>query len=303
MIAAFFSLFLLLGAGIAYRWIRNVPPPSDVRRIIGSIVLNIFLPALTFHVLYTAPETTDLIAVPAVSIVTILGTAALAWLVYGLLLRRRLAGPTIGALILAAAWCNATYLGLPVTAAMIGDHVRRVPVLFDLLGMSPMLFTLGTLIAVEYGTKGERHTIGEALRQIVTLPPLVAAVAGITLNLLDVPLPNAIGQACEMAGRCVAPLMIFAVGLALRPPQWKILPWTLPSVAIKLIVAPLLASPLIHLWITDPDVLRAATLEAGMPTMVLTMVFAERYGLDEAILAQTILVGTVLSMLTLPYLV
>jgi predicted permease len=51
----------------------------------------------------------------------------------------------------------------------------------------------------------------------------------------------------------------------------------------------------------DPAVLRSAMLETSMPTMMLTMVFADRYGLDEATLAQAILLSTIVSVATIPF--
>lgn len=114
MTGFFITLFLLVAAGLAYRLIPGVPAADVVRRSIGSVVLNIFLPALTFKVLATAPLGSDLWAVPLVSIMTVLASFAIAWLVYARLLRSRLSAPTIGALIIASTWCNATYLGLPV---------------------------------------------------------------------------------------------------------------------------------------------------------------------------------------------
>ncbi|RPI68093.1 MAG: AEC family transporter, partial [Ignavibacteriae bacterium] len=70
---------------------------------------------------------------------------------------------------------------------------------------------------------------------------------------------------------------------------------------IKLGIAPAVGMIMIGLLIADAHVARATLLEAAMPTMVLTMVFAERYGLDEEILAQAIVFSTVVAMLTLPF--
>jgi len=301
MTGVFITLFLLVAAGLAYRLIPGVPAADVVRRSIGSVVLNIFLPALTFKVLATAPLGSDLWAVPLVSIITVLASFAISWLVYARLLRSRLSAPTIGALIVASTWCNATYLGLPVVSAVVGVDYQRIPMLFDLLGMSPMLFTLGTMICVEYGTRGERHTVGEGLLQAVKLPPLIAAVLGIVVNLMHITVPSVIMDACGVAGSVVAPTMLFSIGLALRPPKWDQLAVLAPSLIIKLGIAPAVGMIMIGLLIADAHVARATLLEAAMPTMVLTMVFAERYGLDEEILAQAIVFSTVVAMLTLPF--
>lgn len=300
MITTFAGLLLLLGVGAAYRWLPGVPPAADVRRGIGALVFNFLLPALTFQVLSTAPLTSDLWTVPLTSAVTVVVTLGMAWLIYARSLRMRRALPTIGALVLASVWCNATYLGLPVVTGAIGDHVRRVPIIFDLLGMSPLLFTLGVMVCVEYGTRGTKHSVVEGLRQVALLPPFLAAVAGLLVNLAGVPVHPMLQDVLTRAGATVAPLMILSVGLGLAGLRWGSVPILLPAVGIKLIMAPLVAYAVARPIIADVDVYRATMLEAGMPTMMLTMVFADRYGLDGETLAQAILISTLLSMITLP---
>ena len=80
----------------------------------------------------------------------------------------------------------------------------------------------------------------------------------------------------------------------------RMLPVLLPVVVIRLVAAPLAVYWLAVRITPDDDVLLATMLEASMPTMMLTMVFADRYGLDESALAQAILVTTIISMITLP---
>jgi len=305
MTSVFIGVFLILVAGIIYRFIPGTPPVADVRRIIGAIVLNIFLPALTLSILATAPLSNEFWAIPLVSLACIGTSAALAWLVYVKVGGKRLARPTIGALLLASVWCNATYLGLPIVTAVVGEEFGRIPIMFDLLAMSPLLFTLGVMICVEFGTATSKHTIGEGLRHVFRLPPFLAALVGLALNLLHIPLWEPLFVALQTLGRSVSPLMIFSVGLALRPPQLRALPVLLPAMAIKLIIAPVVAVGMIQVLgqqqAFNGQSAMATVLEAGMPTMMLTMVFAERYQLDTEMLAQAILISTFLAMFSLPY--
>ena len=300
MYAAFLPLALILAAGLCYKFIPGVLPAADVRRAIGSIVLNIFLPALTFFALYSTPLTSSLWTVPLTSTVVTLVGLGVAYLVYAVLLRRKLLRPAIGALLLASAWCNATYLGLPVVTSVIGMHVQQVPILFDLLAMTPLLFIAGTIIGVEYGSGNERHSLSEALKQLLRLPPMWAAAAGILLNAMHVALPVEVTTAFETAGRTVSPLMIFSVGLALRAPNIKRMPYILPSVVIRLGLGTLVGWFVASRLIDDPDVFKTTVLESAMPAMMLTMVFAERYGLDAELLAETIILSTIGAMITLP---
>lgn len=302
MTAVFLQLGVMLLAGIGYRAIPGALPAGDIRRVISSIVLHVFIPLLTFGVMSSTPIEQDLLSVPIVSIASCLLGLALGWLVYGWMLRRRLSPPAIGALIVASAWCNAMYMGLPITTAAVGEHIDHVPILFDYLGMTPLLFTIGALICSRYGTSEQSPSFIGGLRQIATMPPTIAIVLGLCCNLAGVPLPSWAVAACEGSGRAIAPLMIFSIGLTLRPPTVAMIPLLLPATLTRVIVVPICILPLADALIGDPDVYAAVMLESAMPTMMLTMVFAERFGLDESTLAQAILLSTIISVITLPQL-
>lgn len=299
MINVFLSLGILLLSGTVLRYVPNIPSAHTIRAVIGTLVLRIFLPALTFSVVYRAPINSDLWAIPAVSACCTIICFGFAWIVFARGLKKWLLAPAIGSLLLASVWCNATYLGLPLVTALIGPEVSRVPVLFDLLAMSPLLFTIGTLICVEYGTRGVQHTIGAGLVQAIKLPPTIAVAVGLIFNISGIPVPDAIMDASTIAGKVVAPLMMVSVGLAMHAPNWRKLPILVPVVLIKLVVAPIVGLMISNLLISDQQIFRAVVLESAMPTMMITMVFAEKYGLDEELLAQAILVTTIVSVVTI----
>ncbi len=301
MSTVFATLGILVLCGIVYRRIPGVPDPLIVRRVIGSIVLNVFVPLLTFGVVSTTPLSSDLWSVPLVSITSVVLGFAMSWVVFARLLRSRLATETIGALIIASTWCNAMYLGLPITTAIVGYHVGHVPILYDYLGMTPLLFILGTVVAVEYGRRGEKHTLRAGLMQALQMPPTIAVGLGVLMNVAQIPIAPFILDVCASAGKTVAPLMLFSIGLALHFPRLSTLPILAPVALIRCILVPIAVYPFIGAVSSSHDVARAVVLESAMPTMMLTMVFAERYGLDESALAQAILVTTLVSVATLPF--
>jgi hypothetical protein len=303
MLDVFTALFTLIAAGILIRFVPGIPAASDLRAAIGSMVLNVFLPALTFQSLATAPLSHELWMIPAIAITTALASAALSWLIVARMMGSRLRDAQIGALLLAATFCNATYLGLPVVTKVVGPEFARIPIVFDMLGMSPVLFTLGAWIGIRYGSTSQRLSVWRSLRSILTLPPFIAAVAGMLVNVAGLSLPPAVTTFTSMAGSVVAPVMLFSIGLALQVPRWSQAAMLTPSLVIKVIIAPLIAYGLSHLTPMSRDVELATVLEAAMPTMVLTMVFAQRYNLDTALLAQAILFSTVVSMITLPLII
>lgn len=288
--------------GLCWRYIPRVPEGGVMRSAIGSLVMNILLPALTFKVLYKAPIANDIWQVPIIAALSCLFCVALAWLLYSKIIGKPLGifPSQQGVLILAAAWGNVTYLGLPVVTALVGEDYQRVPILFDLLSMTPLLWSLGVWIALRYGNTSQKLSPQKAISTFLRLPPLYAAILGLVCNLLGFVVPDFLLKACELASHAVAPLMIISVGMALRWGGIRQTLITLPAVVIKLCIAPILAFVLATALGMSGNVFRASMLESAMPTMVLTMVVAEQFFLDTEILAQAVAVSTLLSLITIP---
>ncbi|NQW30104.1 MAG: AEC family transporter [Ignavibacteria bacterium] len=300
MNTTFLSLLWIMAIGVIFGRIHIVDCGS-IRRTIGKLVLNVFLPALTFSVFVDIALTNNLWITSLISTSVVVVCGLLSYLVYGVLLRGKIPRNVAGALILGSTWGNATYIGLPIVTALVGPEYSAIPLMFDMVGMTPLLFSIGTIICVEYGTSGNRHTFAEGVKQIFTLPPILTAILGLAVNMTGIPIPEFITSSCVQLGSAVIPLMIFTIGMALRIPDFKSIPLLSPAIAIKLLVAPVVGFLLIPLLTSHPQTSRALLLETAMPTMMLTIVLAENYGLDDESLAQLILFTTVISMFTLPF--
>lgn len=206
---------------------------------------------------------------------------------------------TTGAMLLAAAFGNVTYLGLPVLEASLGPWSRAVVVQYDLFGTMPLLFTAGIAVARHFGS-GEG---GESPRRaILSAPPWWAALAGLVLSATATPLPAWMGLLLDRLAAGVAPLMLLVIGLSLvftreMRHQWRPL---VPVALIQLLIMPLLIWGESALLGIGGDLRVALVLEAAMPSMVLGIVLSERYGLDTARYAQAVTFTTLISMLSLP---
>lgn len=284
-----------IGLGIAWRWLRWLPSPERIRRPLAEIVFVLLLPLLTFRSMAYAPSSSALWQVPLVAALTIGCVLAITsfWLK-----RRKWVDPrSRAALLLAAAWGNVTYLGIPVLTATLGPEQVFVAVLFDFAASTPLLWTLG--VAVALATASESHR-GFVWQRVLLLPPLWAAVAGLLWRSSGATLSPLADRILAVGAAAVIPLMMFVLGLSLRWEylrQWRMF---LPVAAMKLIAAPIVALGVASaLGISGPT-LQATILEAAMPTMMLVLVVAERYGLATEHVAAAIALTTLGSVVTVP---
>lgn len=296
------AFLLLIALGVFW---RRVAPPSfplePFRQAISSVTIALFLPALCFRVMYQADLSLETVLVPVSAWSAMWASLAAATLVYGLW-AKHLSRAEQGALILSATFGNVIYFGLPLLMAAYGPEAGKYAVFFDLFGHTPLLWTLGVLVAQHYGGTGERFHLPTALKSIAAQPPIWATLLGAMLNLLHVPLPGFLMEAVELAGSIVIPLMIFSIGLALCWPHPRHGPAILPAIAIKLGLSPLVAFGTAYAVGLRGTALSACLLEGAMPTMVLALLLSHRFGLDEELAALCIVVTTLLSLVLLPFL-
>ncbi len=301
MLETLLQMIALIACGVGWRFLRpGKLSPEQVRLGLTESVYYLFLPALVLLVLWRTPIGLDSLRISLLAATGII----FALLLSGLACRLcRMPAGISGAIILASAFPNATYLGLPVLQATFGDWARSVAIQYDLFACTPLLFTVGILVAQHYGER-DSGADGRAgfLKRLARIPPLWAAIAGCALNLLSVPLDSNLEIILKLLGDTVIPLMLVALGLSL---QWRsismqqILPLMVVS-GIQLLLTPLLVWQMAKVLGLQGDLLSAVVLEAAMPSMVLGVVLCDRFRLDTTIYALAVTVTTLLSLLSLP---
>jgi predicted permease len=295
---ASFGLIILTGVG--FRRLKLGLDAHSLRQAINVAVFNIFLPALCIKVVYTADIDIETLLVPATAWITTISGLSISLAVYTLIEKPlHIAPPEKGVVILAATFGNTTYLGLPVLTGVCGYGAAKYALFYDLLAATPLLWLVGAAMASRYG-EGKRLEVRESLRTISSLPPVWGILAGIVLKVARVPIPPAVLKTLTMFGDLVVPLMIFTIGLALSLPRVKHAYVIIPAVLIKLFLMPVISYTTAAFLGLRGTALSSCLIEGAMPTMVLSLLIASRFRLDESLAAFLIVVTTVLSFVTLP---
>ncbi len=304
MINTLLGMAAVILAGIGWRMLLGGKSADAIRTHLAQAVYQIFLPALVLHVLWQAQVDLNTVRIPLVATLAVLLSLLTAFLIYGngKLVAAFLPGNSnkmIGALLLASAFGNFTYLGLPVLSQTFGAWAQIIAIQFDLLASTPILFTVGVILARYYGHSGsDMH----ALISLLRVPPIWAAVAGLLLSIFAVAMPHWLDTALTSLAAAVVPLMLLSVGMALRwQSGWLArIPVLLPVLLIQLLLMPLISWGACIGVGMPAKYLPPAIIEAAMPTMVLGLVICDRFKLDAALYAEAVTLTTALSLLTLP---
>ncbi|MBL1321792.1 MAG: AEC family transporter [Methylophaga sp.] len=296
MLAALLQMALLIACGVA--WKHVAPQHISVlshRRAITDLVFYILLPALVLNVIWTTPLNSSSLQISFLAMCGVSIGLLLMWLALRFF---NVSKKQTGTLLLAAAFPNATYLGLPVLNQVIGEHSLAIVLQYDLFACTPILLSFGMLLAHHYG---DNETEVHPLRELVKIPPLWAVALGVTLNLSGVEQPEFLNANLSILASAVVPLMMIVLGMSIRWDSLRLrfLPLLSIVAAITLIIVPLSVFGLSHVIDLAEQLIIPVTLIAAMPTMIFGIVICERYQLDSELYAAAVTLTTITSLLTL----
>ena len=296
MFEALIQMAGLMLCGVGWRYLA--PGGQDAkttRTALTGLVYYLFLPALVLLVLWQAPLGADSFKISLLAgVAVVLSMLVMGWLC-------KLCGmdrPTRGAALLAAAFPNATYLGLPVLEATLGKEARSIAIQYDLFACTPLLLTAGVWVAMRYGNTTQTK-IG--INNLLKIPALWAALLAVILNSLAVPMPEGLRAWLQSLANGVVPLMLISLGLSLTISRDQLgsMRSIFPVLGVKLIFMPAVALAISVALGMQGMLQQAVVLEAAMPSMVLGLVLCDRYGLNSAVYAAAVTISTACSFLTL----
>ncbi|MDO9424731.1 MAG: AEC family transporter [Methylobacter sp.] len=293
------QMTLIMACGSGWRFAKPAGLSAEhTRQVLTTVVYYMLLPAMVLEVLWSADIGLHSFQYTLLGVGSIVLAMLCIWMV-GVLFKfedRRM-----GAMILAAAFPNVTYLGLPVLEQTFGGWARSVVIQMDLFATTPLLFTVGALVARHYGEETAEKP--RPVWLFFNAPPFWAAALAVMLNINGIVAPVWLLGVLQKLSAAVVPLMLFSLGLAL---SWKAvtvrnIPYIIPVMVIKMALMPLFAMLLVGYLPITGEYRAAAVLDLSMPSMMLGIVFCDRYRLDSSLYAMAVTVTTAISLIALPF--
>ena len=183
------------------------------------------------------------------------------------------------------------------------------------LGLSVCFFAfgeegLGLAVAVFVANSIGQFTLTPILqsgrspwRTLVTTPVIYGAAIGATLLVGGYALPAWIASTVELLGNLLIPLMLIALGHTLAGLHVKRLPFAAFWGFVRLIVGFAVALGVVALLGLDGTARGVLILQGAMPAAVFSYLFAARYDRAPDDVAGIVLLSTIFSMVTLPFVV
>ncbi|MDI3325132.1 AEC family transporter [Pontibacterium granulatum] len=209
----------------------------------------------------------------------------------------RLSGPEFTSLYQGGIRFN-TYLGLAITAALLGDQAMAYAAVIIALLIPTLNVTCVLVFSLH---TGGRFLSGRLVKNLLANPLIVACLLGLALNLSGGGLPASIASVTDLLSRTALPLGLLAVGAGL---SFKVLLDSrlamLVSAGIKLVLMPLVGWGIALLLGFEPLLMQVFVLFAALPTATSAYILARQLGGDHAAMAGMITGQTLISVITLP---
>jgi len=272
-------------AGIGYAWSRLKRPFDNA--LVTQLVSMIGSPCLVASALtslHVDPESLGVMALATILVFSgmfVLGFAVLKFMKL-----------PMHSYLPAVVFSNAGNMGLPLALFAFGESGLALAVVYFAFSAT-LQFTAGMSIAA--GTASVKH--------LVRMPVIYAVGASFVVIVTGIQVPTFIANTLEILGGLTIPLMLLALGVSLGSLRVRSLPRNLFLSLLRMIGG--FAISFLVAWALDlsPMARGVLLIQASMPVAVFNYLFAQYYNRRPEDVAAMVILSTLLSFGTLPFLI
>lgn len=277
--AILFPIFGIVAAG--YFYARQHKPEMAVA---NRLNMDVFVPALVFAAM--AGKSFDLAAFAPLALGGLLVLALcglIAWPV------ARLFGIPAKTLVPPMLFNNSGNIGLPLAVLAWGESALPAAV---------VLFMVENTLHFSFGAR-----LLDPSTRLLTLwrvPVLFAAMAGLAVAFLKIPVWSPLLTAIKMLGDISVPLLLFALGVRMTDVSFRDWKLALGSALLRPLAGMLIAAGVIQLLGLQGRDAAMLFVFGALPPAVLNFLFAERYKQEPQRVASIVLIGNLAALIFLP---
>ncbi len=276
-----------LGAGSCHTW----------SSILNRYALHLALPALIFSSLISV----DADALPHNTFIFYTFTGLICFMGLAIVLTKALRLPKdiANTYIFGGLFGNTAYIGFAYLLNLFPESGATLSLIVAIHLI--VVFTLG--IALLEKNSHDHISFPKILERTIKNPLLISVFLGLLVMFSDTNIPVVLTKAIEAMGNSSSPVVLIALG-AFIAKEWKHDITVVHAMRISLIK--LLGLPLVFLGVSffvksDIGIVLSA-LQAAMPIALSNFALAESYAINKTMMANAIIVSTILSLVTIPLL-
>ena len=202
-----------------------------------------------------------------------------------------------GVLLCLVMYMNVAFIGFPMAEAVYGPEASFYACL-SCMPFNALLFSAGTVTL-----RGDGGKIGV---NCLLNAPMIATAIGIVLFLLSLPVPALITSTISSVGGATVPVSMIILGTSLAGVElktafsdWRVYVASL----VRLVICPIIVYYVVGLFTENTVLLGTVTVLSGTPSAVALTALCIQYEVDEKLASKGIFISTVLSAVTLPFVI
>ena len=279
LVAILFPIFGIVAAG--YFYARHHKPEMAVA---NRLNMDVFVPALVFAAM--AGKSFDLAAYAPLALGGFLVLATCGLLAWPL---ARLIGSQPKTLVPPMMFNNSGNIGLPLAVLAWGEEALPAAVI---------LFMVENTLHFSFGAR-----LLDPHARLLTLwrvPVVAAAIAGLAVALLKIPVWQPLVIAIKMLGDVSVPLLLFSLGVRMTDVSFKEWKVATGSAILRPLAGMAIAAGVIELLGLQGRDAAMLLVFGALPPAVLNFLFAERYRQEPERVASIVLIGNLAALFFLP---
>ena len=267
---------------------------QDNSKQLVDFIIYFSLPAIVFSKIYPLELDTKILWLILMFMAIIFFNLFLSYCVGKIM---RLNRVTLATFMIMATFGNTSFIGFSYIDAFYGQDYIVYGLIYDIFGSFLLLISIGMFI-ITWGN-GKKNSLKLISKSIFLFPP--AIMFFVTLILKNFEIPNFLMLTSKTLGSTLVPLAMIAIGMKLELKNiFARLHIVSVAMILKMIVFPIII--LIgfkYFYGIDQTWVKVTIIEVAMPPMTMATVLAIKGGLDEKIAINSLVLGVLLSLITI----
>jgi predicted permease len=215
-----------------------------------------------------------------------------------LFLHKKYSEPIYRIVTIATVFANCAFFAIPIIEAILPEISEEVIVFTTAFAvvMNVIGWTLGAAII-----SGDSRYV--SMKKIFLNPAMLGTVVALLIFVLKIPIEGDLRNMIVTTARMSTPLSMIIMGMRLATMELRTLFSDLRvylTIAVKQIIMPLVGFGLVYFLPISPEVKQTFFIICACPVASVVLNFAEIVGAGQREAAKMLLLGTILSIVTLP---
>ena len=267
---------------------------QDNSKQLVDFIIYFSLPAIVFSKIYPLELDTKILWLILMFMAIIFFNLFLSYCVGKMM---RLNRVTLATFMIMATFGNTSFIGFSYIDAFYGQDYIVYGVIYDIFGSFLLLVSVGMII-ITWGS-GRKNSILNISKSIFLFPPMI--IFFITIFAKNFEVPKFIIYTSQNLGSTLVPIAMIAIGMKLELKHiFSRLHIVTVAVVLKMLIVPIIILfTFKYFYGVDETWVKVTLIEVAMPPMTMATVLAIKGGLDEKVAINSLVLGVILSLVTI----